>query len=63
LVLPLDGPALMLGDIMSIVLNTANPSSVLKKKNNSTAYNRVIEAFTARMMRFSYIKSEDNISD
>jgi hypothetical protein len=31
----LDGPALMLGDKMSIVLNTTVPSSVLKKKLNA----------------------------
>jgi hypothetical protein len=30
----LSGPALMLGDNMSIVLNTTVPSSVLKKKHN-----------------------------
>ena len=30
---PLDGPALMLGDNMSVVLNTTVPSSVLRKKH------------------------------
>jgi hypothetical protein len=34
----LDGPALMLGDNMSVVLNTTVPSSVLKKKHNAIAY-------------------------
>jgi hypothetical protein len=33
----LDGPALMLGDDMSVVLNTTVPSSVLKTKQNSIA--------------------------
>jgi hypothetical protein len=47
----LDGPALMLGDNMSVVLNTKVPSSVLKKKRNAIAYHRVREANTARIMR------------
>jgi hypothetical protein len=58
----LGGPALMLGDNMSVVLNTTVPSSVLKKKHNAIAYHRVIEAIAAEMMRFAYIKSEENVS-
>jgi hypothetical protein len=58
----LDGPALMLGDNMSVVLNTTVPSSVLLKKHNAIAYQRVREAITARIMRFAYIKSEENVS-
>jgi hypothetical protein len=34
----LEGPTLMLGDDMSVVLNTSVPSSVLKKRHNSIAY-------------------------
>jgi hypothetical protein len=37
----LDGPALMLGDNMSVVLNATAPSSVLKKKHNAIANHRV----------------------
>jgi hypothetical protein len=59
----LDGPALMLGDNISVVLNTTVPSSVLKKKHNAIAYYRVREAIEARIMRFAYIKSEENVSD
>jgi hypothetical protein len=59
----LDGPALMLGDNISVVLNTTVPSSVLKKKHNAIAYHRVREAIAARTMRFAYIKSEENVSD
>jgi hypothetical protein len=40
----LDGPTLMLGENMSVVLNTTVPSSVLKKKHNAIAYDRVREA-------------------
>ena len=35
---PLDGPALVLGDNMSVVLNTTVPSSVLKKKQLGIGY-------------------------
>jgi hypothetical protein len=59
----LDGPALMLGDNMSLVLNTTVPSSVLKKKHNTIAYHRVRDTIAARIMRFAYIKSEENVSD
>jgi hypothetical protein len=59
----LDGPALILGDNMSIVLNTTVPSSVFKKKHNAIAYHRVREAIAARKMRFAYIKREENVSD
>jgi hypothetical protein len=53
----------MLGNNMSVVLNTTFPSSVLKKKHNAIAYHRVREAIAARIMRFAYIKSEQNVSD
>jgi hypothetical protein len=41
----LDGPVLMLGDNMSVVLNTTVPSSVLKKKHNAIAYLRLRESY------------------
>jgi hypothetical protein len=59
----LDGPALMLGDNITVVFNTTVPSSVLKKKHNAIAYHRVREAIATRIMRFAYIKSEENVSD
>jgi hypothetical protein len=59
----LDGLVSMLGDIMSVVLNTTVPSSVLKKKHDAIAYHREREAIASRIMRFAYIKSEENVSD
>jgi hypothetical protein len=35
---PVDGPALILGDNNSVVLNTSVPSSILKKKHHACAY-------------------------
>ena len=60
---PLDGPALMLGDNMSVVLNTTVPSSVLKKKHLGIGYHRVREAIAAKILRFAHIKSEENLAD
>ena len=48
---------------MSVVLSTSAPSSVLKKKHNAIAYHRVREGIAAKVMRFAYIKSEENVSD
>jgi hypothetical protein len=59
----LDGPVLMLGDDISLFLNTIVPSIVLKKKHNAIAYHRVREAIAARIIRFAYIKSEEDVSD
>jgi hypothetical protein len=47
LVVDLEGPPLMLGNNMSVILNTSVPSSVLKKKHNAIAYHRVREAIAA----------------
>jgi hypothetical protein len=46
----LDGPALMLGDNISVVFNTTVPSSVLKKQHDEIAYHRVRENIAARIM-------------
>ena len=60
---PLDGPAMMLGDNMSVVLNTTVPSSVLKKKHNSICYHRVKEAIAAKVLKFAHIPSETNVAN
>jgi hypothetical protein len=57
------GAALMSGDNMSVVLNTTVPSSDLKKKHDAIAYHRIREDIAARIMKFSYTKSEENVSD
>jgi hypothetical protein len=59
----LDEPTLMLGDNMSVVENTSVLSSFLKKKHNTIAYHQVEEAIAAKVMRFAYVRSEENVSD
>ena len=58
-----DGPALMLGDNNSVVLNCTMPSSVLKKKHNAVAYHRVRKAIAAGIVNFAHIPSEMNYAD
>ena len=59
----IDGPAIMLGDNMSVVLNTKVPYSSLKKKCNAIAYQRVREAITANIINFAHVNSKDNFVD
>ena len=61
--IPLNRPALMLGDNMPVVLNTTGPSSVLKKKHLDIGYHRVRKAVAAKVLRFAHIRSEDNLAD
>ena len=60
---PLEGPALMLGDNMSVVLNTTVPSSPLKKKHQACNFHRIREAIAAKVIRFAHIDSEKNYAD
>ena len=60
---PLEGPAMLLGDNMSVVLNTTVPSSVLKKKHCAIGYHRVQEAIAGKVIKFAHIRSEKNIAD
>ena len=57
----LEGPAHMYGDNKSVVLNCLTPSSILKEKHLSLAYNRVHEASTAGILVFSEIWFEVNV--
>jgi hypothetical protein len=59
----LEGPAVMLGDNMSVVLNTSVTSSDLKKKYNGIAYQCVQEAVAAKVLWFAYLRSEETTSD
>ena len=54
---------MMLGDNMSVVLNTTVPSSPLKKKHQAINYHRVREAIAAKVIRFAHISTVDNKAD
>jgi hypothetical protein len=52
----------MLGDNMSVILNTTLPSSPLKKKHCAISYNRLREV-QAVFLKFAHISSEQNVAD
>jgi len=60
---PLDGPALMLGDNLSIVTSTTIPSSMLKKKHQAICYHCIQECVAAKVVRFVHVSSKENLSD
>jgi len=59
----IEAQSLLLGDNMSVVLNTTLPSSQLKKKHNAVAYHRVREAIAAGIVKFAHVDSKENVSD
>ena len=58
-----DGPAMMLGDNKSVILNTTVPSSMLNKKHVACNYHRVREAVAARILTFVHIDTDKNLAD
>src|SRR5687768_17131885 len=60
---PLEKTSLLVGDNMSVVINTTLPSSMLKKKHNAIAYHRVREAIAAKIINFAHIDSQVNVAD
>ena len=54
---------LMVGDNMSVVLNTTIPSSTLKKKYLACAYHRIREAIAGGFILFGHIASTINLAD
>jgi hypothetical protein len=53
----------LLGDNLSVVVNTTLPSSKIKKKHLSCQIMRVREAIAAGFVRFGHVLSEQNIAD
>ena len=58
-----DGPAMMLGDNNSVVLNCTMPSSVLKMKHSACLYHWIREAIAGKIIKFAHIPSEMNYAD
>ena len=59
----LEPSSLMIGDNMSVVLNTTIPSSALKKKHQACNYHKIRESIAAGFIEYAHIKSEDNLAD
>ena len=61
--LNLEEKSWLVGDNMSVTINTTLPSSALKKKHLACNYHKVRETIAAGFVIFGHINSEDNISD
>ena len=59
----LDGPCHVKADNMSVVHNTSNPASQLKKKSNSVAFHYTRERCASRVISVSFVPSEKNLAD
>ncbi len=60
---PLDGHTHVKGDKQSVIHNSSNPKSQLKKKSNSVAYHYCRERCAADVCRISWIPSLENLAD
>jgi hypothetical protein len=61
--IPLDGPADLFCDNMSVVLSASMASSVLKKKHNNISFHKVRETVASKAMRISHENTDSNLSD
>ena len=60
---PIDGPAWLFGDNKSVVTSSTIPHSTLSKRWNALSYHRVWEAIASKILKFIFIKSEQNPAD
>ena len=61
--IPLDEPTYCFGDNMSVIQNTQNPESTLKKKSNSICYHYIRECVAMGEAMTAHVRSEDNPAD
>jgi hypothetical protein len=61
--IPCEEPTFIYGDNQSVLSNTGNPDSTLKKKSNSIAYHFVREGVAKDEWRTAYINTNDNPAD
>jgi hypothetical protein len=60
---PLDGPAYIKADNMSVVKNSSMPESMLWNKSNSITYHYVRERCAQGVCVISYENTETNLAD
>jgi hypothetical protein len=61
--IPVEGPCYIKGDNQSVLANTTEPGSILKKKSQSIAYHFVREGVARDEWRTSYVNTHSNESD
>jgi hypothetical protein len=60
---PIAGPTYIYGDNISVIHNTQQPESTLKKKNLSTYYHTVCKDVAMGEILMSHVRTENNFSD
>ena len=60
---PIAGTSYVYGNNISVINNTSNPASLLKKKTNSICYHFVREAVAEKECLTSHIPTLQNLSD
>ena len=60
---PIDGPALLLGDNKTIVENTTTPHGKLHKRHLMLSYHYVREAVASGSYKYAFVNGKDNLSD
>jgi hypothetical protein len=60
---PVNGPCYIYGDNQSVMANTTEPGSTLKKKSQSFAYHFVREGVANDERRTSYVNTHENEAD
>jgi hypothetical protein len=61
--IPVNGPCYIQGDNKSVLANTTEPGSTLKKKSQSIAYHFVREGAARSEWRTSYVNTHENEAD
>ena len=61
--IPINGPCYVYGDNNSVLVNSSQPDSTLKKKSNSIAFHHVREGCARDEWRCTYVHTNDNHSD
>jgi hypothetical protein len=61
--IPIETKSILVGDNLSVIVNTTLPSSQLKKKHQACNYHRVREAIAAGFIAFGHVDTEQNVAD
>jgi hypothetical protein len=61
--IPIEGPAFVYGDNMSVVHNTQRPESMLKKKSNSICYHYCRESVAMNECITGHVPTKQNFAD
>ena len=60
---PIDGPALLLGDNKTIVDNTTTPHGKLHKRHLMLSYHYIRESIASGSYKYAFVNGKDNLSD